>query len=88
MYGDYDYMRAWQRAEQNGTSLADEWDRSWIPGVDFDPSDPDEMEIMRDVFERDAETGKDLEIKLLRRRNTTLSERLQETDPEFDPDEY
>lgn len=25
----------------------------WVPGVDFDPSDPEEMEVMRDVFERE-----------------------------------
>ena len=23
----------------------------WVPGVDFDPYDPDEMEVMRDVWE-------------------------------------
>lgn len=25
----------------------------WIPGVDFDPHDPEEMEVMRLVWERE-----------------------------------
>lgn len=83
---DSDYMRAWQRAEQNETSIAEEWDRSWIPGVDFDPSDPDEMEIMRDVFETDARTDREIRETQLQRKITALTARLEEIDPEFDTD--
>jgi hypothetical protein len=25
----------------------------WVPGVDFDPSDPEEMEVMRAVWEQE-----------------------------------
>jgi hypothetical protein len=86
---DYDYMRAWQRAECNGTSIADEWDRSWTGAelAEFNSDDPDQVEIMRDVIEIDARTDRDVRVKQLQRRNKALCARLEEIDPDFDPDE-
>jgi hypothetical protein len=45
--------------------------RGWVPGVDFDPTDPDEMEVMELVWERerhDTLAAKDREIASLRAR--------------------
>jgi len=90
MYGDYDQMRAWARGEANGTSVADEWDRSWTGpelAETFDPYDPDQAQIMRDVIETDARTDREIRERQLVRRVQALSARLEEIDPEFDPDE-
>lgn len=47
-------------------------DTAWVPGVDFDPSDDDEMEIMRLVWDRDRHDRADR----LERENALLRARL------------
>jgi hypothetical protein len=44
----------------------------WIPGEDFDPSDPDEMEIMRAVWEKEKYDR----LAELERENVELIKRL------------
>jgi hypothetical protein len=52
---DYAYMSAWRSAESSndGSSLADHYDRSFVPGVDFDPYDREEVELVKMVGEQD-----------------------------------
>lgn len=44
----------------------------WCPGIDFDPSDPDEMEVMQLVWEREKFDA----MERLRRECEQLRERL------------
>ena len=44
----------------------------WVPGVDFDPHDPDEMEVMKVVWEQE----KFDRLRELERENVALLERL------------
>lgn len=46
----------------------------WIPGVDFDPGDPEEMEVMADVFDRERQDT----ITRLTRENDNLRRRVAE----------
>lgn len=46
----------------------------WVPGVDFDPSDPDEMEIMSAVFEKEKYDR----MAQLERENEQLRRELHE----------
>lgn len=50
----------------------------WTPGVDFDPSDPEEMEIMEIVFANEKSDAKDREIQKLKHRNAALRATLEE----------
>lgn len=55
-------------------------DTGWVPGVDFDPNDDDEMEIMRLVWDRDRHDR----ASRLERENQNLRARLAElTGEEF-----
>lgn len=53
----------------------------WTPGVDFDPTDPDEMEIMHLVWGREQASR----VAALQRENQRLRERLAEV---LGDDEY
>ena len=46
----------------------------WVAGVDFDPSDPDEMEIMSAVFEKEKYDR----IHQLEAENARLREALED----------
>jgi len=62
--------------------------RGWVPGVDFDPDDADEMETMELVWEReryDAMAAKDREIASLRAR---LAEYEGEDPGDYGDDDY
>jgi hypothetical protein len=48
--------------------------RGWVAGVDFDPSDPHEMEVMDLVWERERLD----ELARLREENETLWRRVAE----------
>lgn len=61
----YQSMR--NEGEERETSIV------WIPGENFDPDDPDEMEIMRGIWEGERETA----IQRLERENTELRNRLE-----------
>jgi hypothetical protein len=50
MTGDYRSM-----AEAAGEARVDD-SPGWVPGVDFDPHNPDEMEVMREVWAREGAT--------------------------------
>ena len=52
----------------------------WVPGVDFDPHDPDEMEIMKVVWEQEKYDR----MARLERENRSLRERLAQYEPEED----
>jgi hypothetical protein len=46
----------------------------WVAGVDFDPSDPDEMEIMHAVWDQEKHD----KIRLLEDENERLRQALNE----------
>ncbi len=62
-------------------------DRGWVPGVDFDPTDPDEMEVMELVWDRErADT-----VDRLRADNERLRRQVAELtgdDGERPPRDY
>lgn len=57
-----------------------DWDTAWVPGIDFDPYDDDDMEIMQLVWERDKHSR----LQNLERANQQLRERLSELTGEWD----
>jgi hypothetical protein len=59
-------------------------DTGWVPGVDFDPYDTDEMEVMDLVWQRERADS----AAVVRRENTELRARLAAMDPDFDGDAY
>lgn len=48
--------------------------RGWVAGEDFDPSDPEEMDVMLLVWDRERHDT----IERLERENAALRERLAE----------
>lgn len=48
--------------------------RGWVAGIDFDPSDPEEMETMKLVWEREAYDT----AERLRRENESLRNEIHE----------
>lgn len=78
MSGDPEYMRAWLRAEKSGLPLSEAYDRSFIPGVDYDPHDPEEVELVGMVTTQDRLDTEDREKRALRSENERLRALLAE----------
>lgn len=55
----------------------------WTPGVDFDPSDADDMDLMSLVWDREAASA----VRRLERDNATLRARVAELTGAEDIDE-
>lgn len=49
-------------------------DTAWIPGVDFDPYDHDEMEVMKFIWEKERMD----KIAQLERENASLRAQLED----------
>jgi len=50
----------------------------WVPGVDFDPSDPDEMEVMQHVWAKERAES----ISALQEENSRLRGLLEQIQEE------
>jgi hypothetical protein len=55
---------------------------AFVAGVDFDPSDPDEVAIVRLASERDYHDRMGAEVRRLVRQRDTVLEALRRADPD------
>lgn len=55
---------------------------AFVAGVDFDPSDPEEVEIVRLAAERDYHDRMGAEVRQLRNQQAVLLEALRAADPD------
>lgn len=69
---DPEYMQALAKAEGDQIPLSEAYDRSFVPGVDFDPDDPEERELVGMVTEQDRLDSEAAEIQRLRNKNARL----------------
>ena len=51
--------------------------RGWVAGEDFDPDDPDEMDVMREVWERERIEARSRRERELERRNEALADEVR-----------